>query len=331
MSAAAVKRIDHPMAWTVAEIGGKEGLLRRLDAAELAAIEQLLERTSHLPTTEITRTDFSHPAVDRLMTDARSRIMEGRGAVILSGFDLGRHSQEAFERVYWSLGTHLGEAVVQSAKGDLIGYVQVSPTETPRGYLSSIELRPHTDFHEILSLATVRLAPSGGESGIVSALAIHNAILDERPELLPPLYEGFWYALPEGVASPEPVSREKVPVFSSKDGLVSCLNNTYFMHTAARRMGVPMPPELLEALDFFQKISVRKELLAEFMLEPGEMMFWNNFTQLHARTEFHDSPTQKRLLLRLWINVPNGRPVVPEISDRARQVTHRPVEAAGAR
>ena len=45
-----------------------------------------------------------------------------------------------------------------------------------------------------------------------------------------------------------------------------------------------------------------------FMLEPGEMSVYNNFTVLHARTEFTDSETYRRQLLRLWLDVPGGRP-----------------------
>jgi hypothetical protein len=244
--------------------------------------------------------------------------------VVLSAYDLARHSLEDYERVYWGVGAHLGLGAVQSAKGDRIGYVRNAPNEPQRGYTSNVELRPHTDFHEIMSLGGVSSAAEGGVSGLVSSLAVHNVIQRERPELLKPLYEGYYYGMQPQAKSAVPMSANKVPVFSLAGGKVSCMCNTFFMRTAAELKGTTLPADLQEALAFFAEVSRRPELLLEFMLEPGEMLFWNNFTQMHARTEFHDSEAKKRLLLRLWLNVPEGgRPVVPEIAARAAQVEQR--------
>ena len=44
----------------------------------------------------------------------------------------------------------------------------------------------------------------------------------------------------------------------------------------------------------------------------------NNFVVLHARTEFKNSRGKERLLLRLWLNVRDGRPMVPELLYRSR-------------
>ena len=54
-----------------------------------------------------------------------------------------------------------------------------------------------------------------------------------------------------------------------------------------------------------------------FLLEPGDMMLWHNYTNLHSRTSFEDDPASPRLLLRLWLSVPNGRPADPEFRMRA--------------
>jgi hypothetical protein len=68
---------------------------------------------------------------------------------------------------------------------------------------------------------------------------------------------------------------------------------------------------------YFDSQADRTDIRADFMLEPGEMMFWHNFLVLHSRTAFQDSPQQKRLLLRLWLHVPNGRPMHPLFNARA--------------
>ncbi len=63
---------------------------------------------------------------------------------------------------------------------------------------------------------------------------------------------------------------------------------------------------------YFYALSEDPELIVRFMMEPGEMMFWSNYTNLHSRTAYQDTPENTRLLLRLWLDPEHGRPVVPE-------------------
>ena len=55
-----------------------------------------------------------------------------------------------------------------------------------------------------------------------------------------------------------------------------------------------------------------------FTMERGEWSIISNHTLLHTRTTFddHDEPERKRRLFRLWFNLPNSRPLAPEIADR---------------
>ena len=308
------RQIVHPAAWTSAEIGGKEGLMHRMGPEHVAALWELVEKTRHLEPDAVTRADFDHPLVNALMQAVRFEIMQGKGAVVLQGLDLAGVSQEDFGRIYWGLGTHLGQGAVQSYRKDKIGLVQKEEhNPTRRGYLMDVELRSHTDFHEILSLSSFRKSAEGGESGVVSSLAIHNVIQREAPHHLKALYEGFFH---ESAGTKE-ISREKVPVFCNVDGQVSCYFHGLFQMAAAKQMGVDLPEDLVEAQKFFSSVAQRPEIRADFMLEPGEMLFWHNFMALHSRTAFNDTPEQKRLLLRLWINVPDGRPMHPSFTERA--------------
>jgi hypothetical protein len=47
------------------------------------------------------------------------------------------------------------------------------------------------------------------------------------------------------------------------------------------------------------------------------MMLWHNWTNLHSRTAFEDDPASRRLLLRLWLTVPGGRPADPGLRIRS--------------
>ncbi|MDB5685008.1 MAG: hypothetical protein JWM75_2706, partial [Sphingomonas bacterium] len=224
-----------------------------------------------------------------------------------------------WERLHWGLGTHLGQGAIQGPAGDWVAHVHKDENNpTGRGTLTDVELRPHTDFHEIMSLGAVSRPISGGASALVSATAIRDAIAAERPELLAALYEGYYYGINEAVGGEQPLSAAKVPLFSEQDGRLSCLCNGYFMATGAKRRGESLPAELVEALACFNEVAMRDDIVLRFMLAPGEIVFWHNWTLLHARESFVDAPGSKRLLTRLWINVPGGRAVHPEIAERAR-------------
>lgn len=313
------QRVDHPAAWTRTTVPGKETLELQLAPSELDAVDELLERTRHLPPQGVTREQFGHSRIDPLLARVRHVVMRGRGVVIIKGVTPGRYSEEEFHRIYWGFGTHLGVAAVQSAFGDRLGYVQNDPNDrVKRGYRSLQELHMHTDSYEVVGLMSVRKARSGGESGLVSSLAVHNAILAERPELLPPLYRGYRYASDEARFSSKAITDEPVPVFGSVGGLLSCCYEPSHMRNAAAALGAALPGDLAEALGYFDRVAEREDLALRFMLEPGEMMLWHNWTNLHSRTSFEDDPQHPRLLLRLWLTIPDGRPVDPGFLIRAR-------------
>ena len=203
---------------------------------------------------------------------------------------------------------------MQSARADRIGYVRHEATDPKnRGYRSSAELVLHTDSRAIIALMSIQPAASGGFSELASSMTIHNIIADERPDLLAPLYEGHQYLSNELDLTPC-----RIPVFSQVDGVLSCMFFEPHIRKAARKLG-GMSPLMAEAIDFFRAVADREDVRLHFMLEPGEIMVCNNFSVLHARTEFENSAERQRLLLRLWLNVPDGRPTVPELHYKSRE------------
>ena len=305
--------ITHESAWTRASVGDAEGLTLRLPQGFQKGIDPLLAEVRAKPLDAIRTADVRDDLVREVMAGVRRTVLEGRGAVVLSGLDISGYSVEDLERIYLALGTHIGRAAYQSPARDLVGHVRKAPSSTPRGYLTDLELKPHSDSHEVLSLMTVRKgADGGGVSGLVSSLAMHNRIFEQRPDLLPALYDGFFYGAPETRPIAEPVTKTKVPVYCCVDDKVSCMINGFFMMTGARRMGLELPPELKAAMAYFYALSEDPDLIVRFMMEPGELMFWSNYTNLHARTAYQDTAEHTRLLLRLWLDPEDGRPVVPE-------------------
>ena len=72
-----------------------------------------------------------------------------------------------------------------------------------------------------------------------------------------------------------------------------------------------MSQEQLAALDLLDEVC--DEFALEFEMQPGDILVANNYDLLHGRSSFQDddSPDQARHMLRLWLTIPNGRPLPP--------------------
>lgn len=50
------------------------------------------------------------------------------------------------------------------------------------------------------------------------------------------------------------------------------------------------------------EVTERPQMRVSMELRRGDIQFVNNYLLLHARTEYRDSETQRRKLLRLWLD-----------------------------
>lgn len=313
--------IGPPQAWKASELaGGKAALTRRLTLEEVAACDAALAaiKAKGLGLDDLEREHFDLPALVDLAAELREEVMSGKGIVVLAGLPVDRLSTEEMGYLYWGLGTHLGVGVSQSAMGDRLGHVIDVSGKDPRqrAYRNSCELTLHTDLSDIISLCSLRCAEQGGESLFASALAVHNEMLEKHPEELAILYRGFpYHRFGEQGPDQEPITPYRVPHFANVEGQVSLRYVRQYIELAADEAGPPLSDQERAALDTFDAIARRPDMAVEFMLEPGEAVFVNNLTVMHARRGFDDGAQTeaKRHLLRLWLDVPNGRPTVPEM------------------
>ena len=112
--------------------------------------------------------------------------MRHRAAQGLSVRDL---PLETLRAMYLGLGVHFGRPDSQSAMGDLVGdVVDVGGKDRPR---TGLPKQPRAEIsHRPLRSCRHALHPPGGggrHQRLRSALAVHNTILAERPDLLAPL------------------------------------------------------------------------------------------------------------------------------------------------
>jgi hypothetical protein len=313
--------IDYPGAWRVHDFSSPADYTIELDATQLRDIERAMEqiKSAGLSLDDLQREHFELPSLAPVIGEIRHQIEDGRGFVLLRRLPVEDYSKDEIGMIFWGIGTHLGRGLSQSVLGDRLGHVKDFSREDPlaRAYRNKQELSPHTDSCDLVGLACLRDAKLGGVSRLTSALAVHNVMLEERPEALECLYRGYvFHRRGEEKPGDLPHTPYRVPVYSNTEGKVSARYVRTYVEAGEAAAGRPMGDAELAVLDRFEEITKRPELMLEFTLQPGEIYFINNYTILHARTAFDDGDAEedrRRHLLRLWLEVPQMRPVHPYI------------------
>ncbi len=148
--------------------------------------------------------------------------------------------------------------------------------------------------------------PARRKSRLLSP-AVHNEMLRRRPDLAAALYEEMWRSrLGEEDATDD--SAYPLPVWGVRGAKFTSHYSRTFIEAAQRRPEVSrLSPTQAEALDLLHELA--EELCFAMSFAPGDIQFVNNHVIYHARTAFEDAPEQgaDRLLLRLWMAVPNSR------------------------
>ncbi|MGE0387300.1 MAG: TauD/TfdA family dioxygenase [Gammaproteobacteria bacterium] len=301
--------------WTAAEFD-RAAATHHISVTERELLLGLVEMTRReaLPVTGITREAFSHPALAPMFVRLARILKWGQGLLVVSGFPVRDLSRDDLWRMYWGIGSHLGVAVSQNTFGQLQGEVTVTPgIRTGRVYGTAAEAPFHADRIDILALLCVNKAKLGGDNGFVSGYAVWEAIERERPDLFRILAEGFPQDRNGEQAPGEPGPTPfRVPIFADYQGLRTCLfSGNAFLHHQRERFADQLTDRHVEALEYLRATIDRPEYALRLTLEPGEAVFINNMEMLHSRDAFEDgdTPEQKRLLLRLWLE---GRPWRPK-------------------
>jgi alpha-ketoglutarate-dependent taurine dioxygenase len=313
--------IDHPSAWRPADFASPADYTIELMASQLRDLEHAMARVkaAGLGLDDLGREHFELPSLRPVIDEIRGQIEKGRGFVVVRRLPVEAYSKDDLAMIFWGIGTHLGHGLSQSVLGDRLGHVKDFTREDPlaRAYRNKQELSPHTDSADLVGLFCLRDAQSGGVSRLTSATAVHNVLREEYPAVLERLYRGYsFHRRGEEQPGELPYTPYRVPVYSNTEGNVSARYVRTYVEAGEAAAGRPMDDTELAVLDRFEKVTKRPDLMLEFTLRPGEMYFINNYTILHARTAFDDGDAEedrRRHLLRLWLEVPEMRPVHPHI------------------
>jgi hypothetical protein len=304
-------------AWRGPDLQASAEWIRELTPAEIADLDRalLIARARQLSLEAMTVEDFPLDGARALLEEVSVELEEGRGFILLRGLPVARYSVDEIRTLYWGIGLHLGVAVPQSPRYDLIG--DVCDLKLPiyagngRGYTSNAGLSYHSDTTDVSVLLCIRGARTGGESLISSSVEVHNEILRLRPDLLEALYRPMPFARTSG-ARPGETPWFEAPVFSSEDGHFSSRFTRVLVRNLDFVPDAPRPSaEQLEALDLMEAVAADDRFVLKFTMGPGDIQFINSHVTFHNRTPFEDwpEPERRRHLLRLWLSVPNSRPL----------------------
>src|SRR5437762_3501094 len=271
----------------------------------------------------ITAGDFPLPTfAAKLKQRFRDEVLNGRGFLLIRGLQVERWTVRESATAYFGLGSHLGSARSQNAKGHVLGHVQDLGLDVHdpnvRIYQTNERQTYHTDSCDIVGLLCLKTAKSGGLSALVSSTTIFNEMRCRRPDLLKLLFEPVATDRRGEVPDGQKPYFE-IPVFSWYRGFLTAIYQRQYIDSAQRFPEAPrLSPAHIEALDMFDALTNDPTLNMFMEFKPGDVQLVHNHTILHDRTGFEDwpEPARRRHLLRLWLAADKARPLPPVFAQR---------------
>lgn len=312
-------KITDKCAWVGSEIAHQTDWIYQLSAHMLSLLDQAL---AMLEAKNLNAPKFEKQ--DALIEDTEflaqielicNELENGYGFIVIRGLSAEKYNETQLANIYYLFGLHMGNAVTQNARGDLLGYVENvgdKAQKMTRVYETNDYLPYHADLSDAVGLLSIRKAKQGGLSSIVSSSTVYNRILEQHPEYLGYFYHPAWY---DHLGEVEP---SLSPIFSYHDGKLACRYLRHYIELGHERRHVPLSQVQIDALNLFDQISHDPHLRLDMMLEPGDIQFCNNYCVMHSRSSFedHDELEKHRKLLRLWLKMPNARQLAKDFPGR---------------
>jgi Taurine catabolism dioxygenase TauD, TfdA family len=279
-----------PPAWTGAALTPADWMLP-IGAEETAALEALVaDPGAAVP-----------PRLAALAEGVIERLEHGRGLVLLRGLPLDRLGPTGAEAVLLAFGARLGTALPQDAAGRRVVRLDGAATTAGRP-------RFQADPADAVALLCLRQAEVGGQVSLLSAPALHNALLRTDRSALAVLHAG----LPHRVAA-APEGQALLPVFSTATGaFVGRCDHAALAEDS-------MTPEQHRALAALEVAAAAPGQALTVPLHQGDLLLRNPHLVWKQGLDAPPAATAPaaaegagaRHLLRLWLAMPNSR-ALPE-------------------
>lgn len=315
--------LSDDIAWRPATLRDTDRWIHVLSAAEKRDLHDALRHAQESGVTgcaDMSKEDFPLTVLPATLHDLLNSLENDLGLYVLRGLPVEDYTKDELRLLFWGIGLHLGTAVTQSAKGDILGDVrnfgQHAGDQLGRGYMAKDGLGFHTDTSDIVGLFVLRTARSGGESLFCSSVAIRDELAEQRPDLHEVLTQPFYWSWKENLAIEGRRAYEQ-PIYTYAGRRFA---SRYIKTHILSAQEFPEVPRLTsiqdEAMLAIDTRATDPRFHYRMMFEPGDLQFLNNHVIYHARTQFEDfqDEDRKRHLLRIWLSAPNTRPLSPAMS-----------------
>jgi hypothetical protein len=294
--------------WTSDQLGDR--YVYELSVEQVAELEAALEHAeAHTDDVlDITRELFPLPTLGAELQRLAGELIEGDGVLLIRGVPVEKYDKSRASKIYWGVGTHLGNPWPQNAKGHLLGDVtdQGRAIDDPNARGNEIggyAFPFHSDGSDLVGLFCLDAGASGGASLVANALMIHNELVRTEPELAAALYASFAYDF-RGEQSPGAKPWYTMPVFSRRGDRLFVRYIRPYIEAARRHEDAPRPsPAAREAMDRVDAMCADPKFHASMTMRPGDMQFVDNYHVLHAREAYTDDRDAGKIrhLKRLWL------------------------------
>ena len=301
--------INSRAAWLGIEQTKRSDWIHVLSDAEKTELDSAIRvyREAGKALTEVKASEYSLQILGPAIAAWMRELDDGRGFMLVRGFSVADYSEAEAAFAYWLIGLHMGRPVPQNRKGEVLGHVRDDGADPKqpgiRLYRTRAKLDFHTDGADIIGLLCLNRAKSGGLSRIASSVSVFNEVMRRRPDLVPLLFQGFFWDREADAGPGEPLYFS-FPICRYENGRLGTLYIGWYIRNAQRFPDVPrLTSAQNDLLDLIDTIANHPDFYLDMDFEPGDMQFLKNAVILHARTEYEDwqEPERKRHLLRLWL------------------------------
>lgn len=329
-----------PAAWKGEHLSNNEKIwIKEFNNNEIIELENAAKKflKTNNDLSNINLNNFYLPNLSDFFKTIREELKHGIGFKLLRGLPVKKYDIKQLATIYFGIGVHIGSPRSQNAKGHLLGHIKDLglnlKDNNVRVYQTSERQHFHTDSCDAVGLLCLKEAKSGGTSMLCSTITVYNEFKMKYPDLLKFLFK----PLSRDRRGEIPIGEKpfyNLPVLHwHKKKLTGVYHRPYIDSAQSYKEAIKISSDQKKALDKFDEITNDSKIHLKMNFLPGDIQFVYNHSILHDRTSYIDwkEDNKKRHLLRLWLSLPNDRPLPAsfakrygsiEIGNRGGIVTH---------
>ncbi|KAK0714424.1 hypothetical protein B0T21DRAFT_274100, partial [Apiosordaria backusii] len=269
---------------------------------------------------DVTSETFPLPSLGLKLDHFSHSVHNGNGLVMIRGLNPGKYSSEDNAIIFLGISSYIGsERGMQDNCGNMMGNIQyVIPQTRLIGSVLILQQRFHSDNYCDVVALLIRSTPlAGGAIHVASSWDIYNTLSLRRPKDVEELMSPHWKFESRGDLFPG-CTRQLLYIhggkvilsFSPRPLLGSQTRGTHdVLGNLTKAQSVAM--QAVQDLGDERSIKIHPR--------PGDMIFLNNHSMLHARESFMDGSDHTRHIMRLWLRNPSLAWSLPDELEAGRK------------